>query len=722
MSKDFFDSLSRDFHQLLDESDDYNVIIRVGEADDEKTFNAHSVILRARSPYFRTALASQWARKEGDYTVFSKPNVSPIVFDLILKYMYSGSINLSRQNNSDVLELLIASDELLLSELFEHIQEYLLNSKSEWIKRNVIKVHRTIYPHDGCKKLQDYCLDIICKNPLLLFESKDFHEFDESLLLPLLSRDDLQIDEIEIWDHLIQWGLAQMSDMNNSSSSLSTSVSSSTSNTTTSSSSSSLSSSSLSSSSLSSSSLSSSPLSSSPLSSSPSSSSSSSLSSSSSSSSDGDSSSPNLVVETNKTSNWTDQEFLELEKILHNCIPLIRFISITSSDFYDKVWPYHKIISDDLREELLHFHLKKNIVIPSPTTLSKSSLLNSSSLTTSNPPSPPSPSTSTTSTTSTITASNQNSNASNPSSPTDSLYYYSNNSSRIPRFLLPPRVIPFDSTLLKTDHIARLCDWIDRKDGKPYTFEEIPYKFKLLVRGSRDGFESETFHDKCDKQGATIVIMQIAYSGELIGGYNPIEWNTGDYKITTQNSFLFSFPKVTSLGNNSNGNNNSILDFKLFKNSSSSNSNNLHHHNSSNSNNSSNSSGYYDNGINHQNHHSHQNHNHHNHNHHQNLHNHPNNHHSNNNHNHNNNNNNNNGDYKLNLSDAKLSRVNRPGYAIRIKDKSYGPCFGDKDLWMKNNFKDYDSCSSDKDDYSERITSLSKFWVMEYEVFKVIRK
>ncbi|CAB4480743.1 unnamed protein product [Rhizophagus irregularis] len=75
-----------------------------------------------------------------------------------------------------------------------------------------------------------------------------------------------------------------------------------------------------------------------------------------------------------------------------------------------------------------------------------------------------------------------------------------------------------------------------------------------------------------------------------------------------------------------------------------------------------------------------------------------------------------------NIADAKLSRVSRPGYAIRVKDKSHGPCFGDKDLWMKQNFNAYDSCSSDKDDYQERVTTLSKFWVLEYEVFQVVKK
>ncbi|CAG8629268.1 3654_t:CDS:2 [Gigaspora rosea] len=287
------------------------------------------------------------------------------------------SRDFGNHDNTDILDLLIASDELLLSELFEHIQEYLLSTKSDWVKRNVVKVHRTIYPYDG-------------------------------------------------------------------------------------------------------------------------------------------------------------------------------------------FWPFNKILPENLKEDIIRYHFKRNAVINSSNGLSTQSL--------------------------------------------------------IPNDALKPRKIPFDSTLIKAEHVAKLCDWIDRKDGKPYSFDEIPYKFKLLIRGSRDGFEAETFHEKCDNKGATIVVMQIAYSGELVGGYNPIEWTTGDIRLTTQNSFLFSFPK------------------------------------------------------------------------------------------------------QGNLNDAKLSRVTRAGYAIRIKDKTHGPCFGDKDLWMKNNFNAYDSCSSDKDDYSDRVTTLSKFWVLEYEVFQVIRK
>ncbi|POG63230.1 hypothetical protein GLOIN_2v1784315 [Rhizophagus irregularis DAOM 181602=DAOM 197198] len=86
---EFFTSLSKDFSVLLDHSDDYNVIIRVGDEKNEKTFQAHSVILRARSPYFKRALSNDWARKEDGSTVFTKPNVSPAVFEIILKFRSS---------------------------------------------------------------------------------------------------------------------------------------------------------------------------------------------------------------------------------------------------------------------------------------------------------------------------------------------------------------------------------------------------------------------------------------------------------------------------------------------------------------------------------------------------------------------------------------------------------------------------------------------------------
>jgi hypothetical protein len=81
----FYSSLSKDFSSILNDSDDYNVIIQVGENQDTKEFHAHSVILRARSPYFKSALSANWITKKNNMIVFSKPNITPTVFNIILK-------------------------------------------------------------------------------------------------------------------------------------------------------------------------------------------------------------------------------------------------------------------------------------------------------------------------------------------------------------------------------------------------------------------------------------------------------------------------------------------------------------------------------------------------------------------------------------------------------------------------------------------------------------
>jgi hypothetical protein len=69
----------------LDDADDYDVIIQVGENQNTKEFRAHSVILRARSPYFKCALSTNWITKKDNMIIFNKPNLTPTIFDMILK-------------------------------------------------------------------------------------------------------------------------------------------------------------------------------------------------------------------------------------------------------------------------------------------------------------------------------------------------------------------------------------------------------------------------------------------------------------------------------------------------------------------------------------------------------------------------------------------------------------------------------------------------------------
>src|SRR5204862_3281879 len=97
------------------------------------------------------------------------------------------------------------------------------------------------------------------------------------------------------------------------------------------------------------------------------------------------------------------------------------------------------------------------------------------------------------------------------------------------------------STLIELEHIPLFASWIDKKGSSHYNKKNIPYDFKLLYRSSRDGINSKDFHRNCDNKGATIWIAKIKDSTQLIGGYNPLDWNGNSRWKTTADSFLFNF-------------------------------------------------------------------------------------------------------------------------------------------------------------------------------------
>ncbi|CAB5312206.1 unnamed protein product [Rhizophagus irregularis] len=188
---------SNDIINLLNNSEEFNVAIYVGEGDNQKVFQAHSLILRARSSYFHTALSKQWVRKEGDDNILRQPNISPQVFEIILNYIYSGTISLIDRDIMEILEILAASDELLLNDLLDFIQEYLIETKNEWLHSSILKIYQTSLAHGSCEKLREFILATISSDPELLFKSANFLSLDVSLLTPILKRDDLDMAEDE---------------------------------------------------------------------------------------------------------------------------------------------------------------------------------------------------------------------------------------------------------------------------------------------------------------------------------------------------------------------------------------------------------------------------------------------------------------------------------------------------------------------------------------------
>ena len=85
MSFEYFQELSSDFEKLLVTEIGYDVVIYAGENENMKELHAHSLILCTRSQYFRSALSNKWTEKKEGKFIFKKTNISPQLFEIILR-------------------------------------------------------------------------------------------------------------------------------------------------------------------------------------------------------------------------------------------------------------------------------------------------------------------------------------------------------------------------------------------------------------------------------------------------------------------------------------------------------------------------------------------------------------------------------------------------------------------------------------------------------------
>ncbi|RHZ48355.1 hypothetical protein Glove_552g4 [Diversispora epigaea] len=208
MSFKFFDKLSQDFSELLNDKKEYNVVIEVDKEENKKSFTAHSVVLRYRSSYFDKELETAATNKNYIKTII-KPNISVQIFEIILKYIYGGIVNIEDMGTKIIYELMIIANELELKELSRKLENYLIESKASWLRNHLSLVRHSIFDGNEFEGLEKFYNDIIVIYPSLIFESKDFTSLQETALISILKRDDLKVEEIKIWDHVIKWGIAQ---------------------------------------------------------------------------------------------------------------------------------------------------------------------------------------------------------------------------------------------------------------------------------------------------------------------------------------------------------------------------------------------------------------------------------------------------------------------------------------------------------------------------------
>ncbi|CAG8448228.1 4516_t:CDS:2 [Funneliformis mosseae] len=122
-----FNELSQNFLEMHKDADDYNVIIKVGKSPNIKEFRAHSNILKARSPYFKRAFSQNWIKIQNNMIHFDKPNISPTVFEMILR-----TTDLESWNETDFLALKNTLDQFI-----SHIRFFEMSS---------IDFHNNVWP------------------------------------------------------------------------------------------------------------------------------------------------------------------------------------------------------------------------------------------------------------------------------------------------------------------------------------------------------------------------------------------------------------------------------------------------------------------------------------------------------------------------------------------------------------------------------------------------
>ncbi|RHZ87179.1 hypothetical protein Glove_40g86 [Diversispora epigaea] len=97
--------------------------------------------------------------------------------------------------------------------------------QSIWIRTKVIPSTAKVlsiyassnpkYTYGGIVNMKDADTKTIYElmHPNLIFGSEDFVSLPESALVSILKRDNLKVDESNIWDYIIKWGIAQIPDL-----------------------------------------------------------------------------------------------------------------------------------------------------------------------------------------------------------------------------------------------------------------------------------------------------------------------------------------------------------------------------------------------------------------------------------------------------------------------------------------------------------------------------
>ncbi|PKK59346.1 hypothetical protein RhiirC2_794957 [Rhizophagus irregularis] len=118
-------------------------------------------------------------------------------------------LSLDEKDTSDLLKVLATADKLSLQELVDYLQGYLIENKSEQLEQYFELAQQISSNSNNLLRLPEFCTNLMVQSPDKVLKSLNFTSFPEKSLISLIKSDNLQMKEIEIWEHVLKWGLAQ---------------------------------------------------------------------------------------------------------------------------------------------------------------------------------------------------------------------------------------------------------------------------------------------------------------------------------------------------------------------------------------------------------------------------------------------------------------------------------------------------------------------------------
>ncbi|CAG8605283.1 8756_t:CDS:2 [Funneliformis mosseae] len=208
MSNDLLKIISKEYNDLLETGEFSDVEILVGEESNPKMLYLHSCILKLRSKYFRTLLTGNRIKTKNNIIKLQCPGISVKIYEILIKYIYCGLIDLASKDTRTNITILIGAYELCLTELCDYVEDHLLQDKISLIQ-NFVLVQNVVFQHNHFKKLTQFYENTFQQDPSLIFKADDFTTIKHDILLDLLIKDTHSLETIEVWDKLIEWSVAQ---------------------------------------------------------------------------------------------------------------------------------------------------------------------------------------------------------------------------------------------------------------------------------------------------------------------------------------------------------------------------------------------------------------------------------------------------------------------------------------------------------------------------------